>query len=130
MRPENAASAERISSAVRDDGSATGSGLASASSVAVVKPRWTSATYVFSSFNANSARRVADSKRTGSTPVASGSSVPAWPTRCAPVTALRRLTTENDVSPAPLLTFSTPVLKRSVLRRGGKDGLLRGRQHE
>ena len=37
--------------------------------------------------SANSARRVADSKRIGRTPVASGSSVPACPTRWAPVSS-------------------------------------------
>src|SRR5690349_6179942 len=89
-----------------------------------------SARYVLGSFNANSASLVADSNRMGRTPVASGSSVPAWPTRWAPVSLRSRLTTENDVSPARLLRFRTPVAKRSGLARGGKDGLLGGRQHE
>ena len=53
--------------------------------------------------------RVADSKRIGKTPVARGSRVPAWPTRCAPVRRRSRLTTANDVSPAALSTLSTPV---------------------
>src|SRR5882672_9721018 len=91
-----------------------------------------SATYVFGNFSANSASRVADSNRIGSTPVASGSSVPACPTRCAPVSRLRRLTTVNEVSPAPLSTFSTPVEKsaRSARRRGGNDRLLGRREDE
>src|SRR5256886_9350357 len=61
-----------------------------------------------------SARRVADSNRTGRTPVASGSNVPAWPTRCAPVSRRRRLTTEKEVSPALLSTLRTPVAKREA----------------
>src|SRR5579864_9364235 len=67
-----------------------------------------SATYSFGSRWANSARRVADSKRMGSTPVASGSRVPAWPTRLAPVTSRRRLTAEKEVAPAGLLRLRTP----------------------
>src|SRR2546421_11696791 len=70
----------------------------------------------------------------GSTPVANGSSVPAWPTRCAPVSRRRRLTTEKDVSPAGLSKLRTPVANRaggdSGLRRGGMDGLFGGRQHD
>src|SRR5437660_451443 len=56
--------------------------------------------------------------RPGSTPVASGSRVPAWPTRWAPVSLRRRLTTEKEVSPGLLSTLSTPVEKReeSALR--------------
>src|SRR5487761_483007 len=67
----------------------------------------------------------------GSTPVASGSSVPACPTRCAPVRRRRRLTTANDVSPAGLSTLRIPVLKVGTLAfgRGCKDRLLGGRQH-
>src|SRR5450759_961218 len=76
-----------------------------------------SATYVFGSRSANSARRVADSKRMGRTPVASGSSVPAWPTRWAPVRRRRRLTTAKEVSPAALSTLSTPAGNRGRSRR-------------
>src|ERR1700693_5251656 len=96
-----------------------------------------SATYVLGSRRANSARRVADSKRIGRTPVASGSSVPACPTRCAPVRRRRRLTTANEVSPAALSTLRTPAGNRgrpagptsSVVRRGGKNRLLGGSKH-
>src|SRR5712692_9882432 len=102
-----------------------------------------SATYVFGSRRAYSASLVADSNRMGSTPVASGSSVPAWPTRRAPVSRRSRRTTANDVSPAALSTLRTPVLNGgrlrrsrlagpaspSALRRAGKDRLLGGRQN-
>src|ERR1700693_2418268 len=91
-----------------------------------------SATYVLGSRRANSARRVADSKRMGNTPVASGSSVPACPTRRAPVRRRRRLTTANEVSPAALSTFKTPAGnggRSSVVGRGGKNRLLGRCQH-
>src|SRR5882672_8612829 len=90
-----------------------------------------SATYVLGSFSANSASRVADSNRMGRTPVARGSSVPACPTRCAPVSRRRRLTTAKEVSPAALSTLRTPVENggKSALIRGGNDRLLGGRQH-
>src|SRR6266850_5770964 len=82
--------------------------------------------------SANSARRVADSNRMGRTPVARGSSVPACPTLCAPVSRRRRLTTVNEVSPAPLSTFRTPVEKpvASARLRGGNDRLLGCRKHQ
>src|SRR5712692_3145526 len=132
MRPVKALSACSTASTASPLGSATTTGSASASSVAVTYPRWMSATYVLGSVCANSASLVADSNRMGSTPVASGSSVPAWPTRWAPVRRLSRMTTENEVSPASLSTLRTPVVKRAAsgLGRGGKDGLLGGRQDE
>src|SRR5947209_8436876 len=68
-----------------------------------------SARYVLGSLSANSASRVADSKRIGSTPVASGSRVPAWPTRRAPVTSRSRRTTLNEVAPFGLSTFRIPA---------------------
>src|SRR5260370_33291841 len=80
--------------------------------------------------SANSANRVGDSKRSGRTPVASGSSVPAWPTRWAPVSRRRRLTTAKEVSPAALSTLRTPEGNGGLLvGRGGKDRLLGGCQH-
>src|SRR5437879_4760530 len=132
MRPEKVARAVSTSADTMALESPTGCGSASASSVSVTKPRWMSATYVFGRRRANSARRVADSKRIGSTPVASGSSVPAWPTRCAPVRRRRRLTTANEVSPALLSTFRTPTEKAaaSAFRCGGNDRLLGRRQHK
>src|ERR1700687_1827056 len=138
MRPENAERPSSTSASLRPLGSPTGCSSPSASSVAVVKPKRMSATWVLGSFSANSASRVADSKRIGSTPVASGSSVPACPTRWAPVSRRSRLTTVNEVSPAALSTLRIPVGKvgtflraavTSALRRGGNDRLLGGRQH-
>src|SRR5438309_10504935 len=134
MRPVNSTRASATSFRLTSLGSPTACASASASSVADAKPRWMSATYVLGRRCANSAKRVADSNRMGSTPVASGSSVPAWPTRCAPVNRRRRLTTENDVSPAGLSTLRTPVANRagtdSGLGRGGMDGLFGGRQDD
>src|SRR2546423_8794097 len=54
----------------------------------------------------------------GSTPVARGSSVPAWPTRLARVTLRIWATTENDVAPAGLLTLRTPGRIRELPRSG------------
>src|SRR6185295_11793628 len=90
-----------------------------------------SATYVLGRRCANSASRVADSKRIGSTPVARGSRVPAWPTRWAPVSRRSDLTTWNDVWPDALSTFNTPLGNDlpSALGRGGTDRLLGRRQH-
>src|SRR5216684_3454725 len=51
---------------------------------------------------------VASPIRTGRTPVAPGSSVPAWPTRRTRSRRRTSATTSNDVAPAPLSTTSTP----------------------
>src|SRR5205085_12337284 len=56
-----------------------------------------------------SARRVARPTSTGSTPVASGSSVPAWPTRFWPASLRTLATTSCEVQPLRLLTFRIPV---------------------
>src|SRR5882762_1596414 len=53
----------------------------------------------------------------GRTPVARGSSVPACPTRCAPVSRRRRLTTAKEVSPAALSTLRIPVENGGRSRR-------------
>src|SRR5579872_6494978 len=86
-----------------------------------------SATYVLVSCSANSASRVDDSKRMGSTPTASGSSVPACPTRWAPVRRRSARTTANEVSPAALSTLRTPAANLG-LARGGIDRLLGRRE--
>src|SRR5258708_14470877 len=88
------------------------------------------ATEVVQSRSANSASRVADSKRIGRTPVARGSRVPAWPTRWAPVSRRRRLTTAKEVSRAALSTLRTPEGNAGLLvGRVGNDRLLCGWQH-
>src|SRR5207237_8111287 len=45
----------------------------------------------------------------GSTPVASGSSVPAWPTRWAPVNSRSRRTIVKEVAPGALSRLRTPA---------------------
>src|SRR5499427_6967756 len=122
IRPTKRLNAAATCSAWMSPAGATASGSLSASSVAVLKPRWTSASYVFGRRRANSASRVADSNRMGSTPVASGSSVPAWPTRLARVAVRSWETTENEVAPAGLSTFRTPArIRSSSAHRCGLD---------
>ena len=53
----------------------------------------------------------------GRTPVASGSSVPPWPTFCAWVRRLTTLTTWVEVMPAPLSITSQPLIGRPVALR-------------
>src|SRR5215831_15781926 len=59
-------------------------------------------------------RRVARPSSTTSSPVAKGSSVPAWPARFAPVARRTTATTSCDVMPAGLSTSASPVT--SVVR--------------
>src|ERR1700687_8637 len=73
-----------------------------------------------------SARRVARPSRTGKTPSAIGSSVPAWPTRFWPARLRTFATTSCEVQPFGLLTLSMPV-KRSGL---AMLALLFDRAHE
>ncbi|MPM92763.1 hypothetical protein SDC9_139899 [bioreactor metagenome] len=63
------------------DGSQRSSAVPVTSCVSVTRPRRSPATYSFFPFSANSTARVACPTKTGSTPVAMGSSVPPWPTR-------------------------------------------------
>src|SRR5437588_985584 len=56
-----------------------------------------------------SASRVARPSRTGSTPSAKGSRVPAWPTRFWPASRRTLATTSCEVQPFGLLTFRMPV---------------------
>src|SRR5438270_1272340 len=55
-----------------------------------------------------STNRVAGPMATIKTPVASGSSVPAWPTLCGRTSRCTRLTTSRDVIPAGLSILSRP----------------------
>src|SRR5438876_9485399 len=56
-----------------------------------------------------SASRVARPSRTGRTPEAMGSSVPAWPTRFCDASRRTLATTSCDVQPVGLLTFRMPA---------------------
>src|SRR5947208_765435 len=76
--------------------------------VSVVSPKRTIATYSLSWSMRYGVSLVASPIRIGRTPVAAGSSVPAWPTRRTPSRRRRSATTSNDVTPEPLLTTSTP----------------------
>src|SRR5919202_2822393 len=57
-----------------------------------------------------SASRVARPSRTGKTPSASGSSVPAWPTRFWPASRRTLATTSWEVQPGSLCTFRMPLV--------------------
>ena len=59
-------------------------------------------------------RRVARPSPTRRTPVASGSRVPAWPTRRWPKSRRQRATTSWDVQPASLSTTTRPVALMQV----------------
>src|ERR1700716_3719039 len=56
-----------------------------------------------------SARRVARPSRTGKTPEAMGSSVPAWPTRFCDANRRTLATTSCEVQPFGLSTFRMPA---------------------
>src|SRR5215469_12959917 len=74
-------------------------------------------------------RRVAFSTPTTSTPVAMGSSVPAWPTRRVPARRRIRATTSCEVSPAGLSTMTSPlagVTGRLGALAGGGQRRVRG----
>src|SRR5919202_4248081 len=57
-----------------------------------------------------SASRVARPSKTGRTPSASGSRVPAWPTRFWPANRRTLATTSCDVQPGSLSTLRIPLL--------------------
>ena len=79
-----------------------------ASYVSVAEPRRTVIEYRLRPCITWSTNFVALPIATGRTPVASGSSVPAWPTFCWPVIRLIRRQTSIEVRPAPLFTFKKP----------------------
>ena len=79
-----------------------------ASSVDVAVPSTTSPTYRLSSPDRNVSSRVARPTPSTSTPVASGSSVPEWPTLRVPSRPRALATTSCDVQPAGLSTTATP----------------------
>src|SRR5215471_16520717 len=104
--------------------------LPSASQVSVAWPSLIVARYSFSVRARCPSSRVALPTPTTSTPVASGSSVPAWPTRLVPVRRRSFATTSWEVHPAGLSMMSSPSAVwvagrlRAFPRRG--QGLVRG----
>src|SRR5215467_8871615 len=82
--------------------------LLSASQVLVACPSLIVARYSFSVRARCPSSRVALPTPTTSTPVASGSSVPAWPTRLVPVRRRSFATTSWEVHPAGLSMMSSP----------------------
>ena len=79
MSPVKAGSAAATSAAVTVTGDSA-SVWPEVSCVSVTRPSRSVATYSFSPLSAKETARVACPTNTGSTPVAMGSSVPAWPT--------------------------------------------------
>src|SRR6266851_5166423 len=71
-----------------------------------------------------SARRVARPSRTGRTPWANGSRVPAWPTRFCPARRRTFATTSWEVQPLGLLTFRMPVRSPTLTRGSGAVAML------
>src|SRR5687767_8620444 len=96
----------------------------SASSVAVRCPRRMVAVYSLSQPTRKVSRRVALPTPSTSTPVAIGSSVPAWPTLRVPARRRPRPTTSWEVQPAGLSTTSSPsgALMRRSVEAGGEPG--------
>ena len=79
------------------------------SRVSVVTPSRSVATYSLSWSVRYGMSLVASPSSIGSTPMASGSSVPACPTRSKPSRRRSSATTSNDVTPGGLSTTSTPA---------------------
>src|SRR6478735_824174 len=108
MSPTWPANAARIASSSRWPVGAVASVSPSASSVFVLSPRRTVASYAFSVSMRCPSRRVARLTPRTSTPVAIGSSVPAWPTLRVPASRRTRDTTSCDVMPPDLSTTTSP----------------------
>src|SRR4051812_39661240 len=108
MSPTWPANAVLISSSPRCPAAVVASVSPSASSVFVRSPSRTVASYAFSVSIRWPSRRVARSMPSTSTPVAIGSSVPAWPTLRVPASRRIRETTSCEVIPAGLSTTTSP----------------------
>src|SRR5579871_144997 len=93
---------------------ASPTGNPSASSVSVATPSRTSASYDLSLPERNRASRVARPTTSGSTPVASGSSVPVWPIRRSRSARRTRATTSCDVGPTGLSMTSRPSINGAL----------------
>ena len=98
----------RIAAAVRPAGSPVSTTRPSASSVSVAAPNATVASYALSASARYCWSFTASSTHTARTPVAAGSSVPAWPARDARSSRRTRCTTSKLVGPAGLSTTRTP----------------------
>src|SRR5512147_2065773 len=95
----------------------------SASPVSVAAPRRTSATYSLAASRPCCANLVASPNSSGSSPEASGSSVPAWPAFSAPSRRFTACRTALELGPTGLSSSRTP----SSLRRIGRRPLALGR---
>src|SRR3954452_7543288 len=108
MAPVSVAAAARAASIVTGAMSYVAVTSPAASSVVVSTPRTTSATYVFGCAVRKRSSRVTFPTPTSSTPVASGSSVPACPTFLVCRIPRSFATTSCDVHPASLSITTRP----------------------
>src|SRR5215468_4182477 len=108
ISPVSSCAAARTAPRVTPLAGAPAMTLPSASHVSVACPSLIVARYSFSVRARCPSSRVALPTPTTSTPVASGSSVPAWPTRLVPVRRRSFATTSWEVHPAGLSMMSRP----------------------
>ena len=125
ISPVSAAAAALTRASVSPSAGAPDTTVPSASPVSVAWPSRMVARYSFSVRARWPSRRVAFSTPTTSTPVAMGSSVPAWPTRRVPARRRIRATTSCEVSPEGLSTMTSPLAVvtgpgRALRRRPGR----------
>src|SRR5437868_7440876 len=108
MSPTNCWAAARASSNVTPLMSWVATTSPSSSSVDVSVPSTTSPVYDFGTAPGYRSSLVTRPSPTNSTPVAPGSSVPAWPTRFCPKIPRHLATTSWDVHPGALSTTTRP----------------------
>src|SRR5215472_9448454 len=127
ISPVSSCAAARTAARVIPPAGAPAMTLPSASQVSVACPSLIVARYSFSVRARCPSSRVAFPTPTTRTPVASGSSVPAWPTRLVPVRRRSFATTSCEVHPAGLSMMSSPsadwlvieaILAAGRVRRG------------
>src|SRR5574342_1378109 len=118
ISPVRSGSAAATRAASRADGSPRSVTRPSASSVSVDAPNATSAWYSLSPSASHCCSLSASPRHTASTPVASGSRVPAWPAEATPSRRRTRCTTWKLVGPAGLSMTRTPsAMEASGARR-------------